>query len=164
MQSVLLTLDNGVVAAPVQEDTRRRLGTAVHLVTLNGHSVAPLRRDDAVVPVVVDHVVVDGQEVAVVVGVEAVAGVVVHLVVPPVALLVTVRVHPEVHVVDVRVVDVAVHVHVVEYLRVALVRAEPADLGQRVQKMAERGGYTDIQGRGGGGGGGGGVYTVCAWP
>ena len=112
----------------MQEDTRRRLGTAVHLVTLNGHSVAPLGGDDAVVPVVVHFVVVDGQEVAVVVGVEAVAGVVVHLVPPPVSLLVPVRVHAEVHVVDVGVVDVAVHVHVVEYFRVAFVRAEPADL------------------------------------
>ena len=123
-----LTLDNGVVAAPVEEDTRRRLGTAVHLVTLNGHSVAALRRDDAVVPVVVDGVVVDGQVVAVVVGVEAVAGVVVHEVVPPVSVLVAVRVHAEVVVVDVGVVDVAVHVHLIEQFGVALVSAEPADL------------------------------------
>ena len=80
------------------------------------------------VPVVVDGVVVDGQEVAVVVGVEPVARVVVHFVPPPVSLLVAVRVDPEVHVVDVRVVDVAVHVGIVEHFRVALVRAEPADL------------------------------------
>ena len=32
--SELLTFDNGVVAAPVEEDAGRRLGTAVHLVSL----------------------------------------------------------------------------------------------------------------------------------
>ena len=31
---MLLTFDNGVVAAPVKEDAGRRLGTAVHLVSL----------------------------------------------------------------------------------------------------------------------------------
>ena len=97
---------------------------------LDGHSVAALGGDDAVVPVVVDRVVVDGQEVAVVVGVKAVARVVVHLVSPPVSLLMAVRVDPEVHVVDVRVVDVAVDVDIIEYFGVTLVRAEPADLDQ----------------------------------
>ena len=82
------------------------------------------------VSVVVDFVVVDGQEVAVVVGVKAVPRVVVHLISPPVSLLVTIRVDPEVHVVDVRVVDVAVDVDLVEYLGVTLVRAKPADLDQ----------------------------------
>ena len=84
------------------------------------------------VPVVVDLVVVDGQEVAVVVGVKPVARVVVHLVSPPVSLLVAVRVDPEVHVVDVRVVDVAVDIDIIEYLGVALVRAEPANLVRRL--------------------------------
>ena len=37
---------------------------------LDGHPVAALGGDDSVVPVVVDLVVVDGQEVAVVVGVK----------------------------------------------------------------------------------------------
>ena len=97
---------------------------------LDGHTVAALGGDDAVVPVVVDRVVVDGQEVAVVVGVKAVARVVVHLVSPPVSLLMAVRVDPEVHVVDVRVVDVAVDVDIIEYFGVTLVRAEPADLDQ----------------------------------
>ena len=78
--------------------------------------------------VVVDFVVVDGQEVAVVVRVEAVRGVVVHLVPPPVSLLMPVRVHSEMVVVDVGVVDVAVDVDNVEYFGVALVLAEPADL------------------------------------
>ena len=95
---------------------------------LDGHPVAALGGDDAVVPVVVDRVVVDGQEVAVVVGVKAVARVVVHLVPPPVSLLVAVGVEPKVHVVDVRVVDVAVDVDLVEYFGVTLVFTEPADL------------------------------------
>ena len=95
---------------------------------LDGHSVAALGGDDAVVPVVVDLVIVDGQEVAVVVGVKAVTRVVVHLVPPPVSLLVAVRVDPEVVVVDVRVIDVAVDVDIIEYFGVTLVRAEPADL------------------------------------
>ena len=95
---------------------------------LDGHSVAALGSDDAVVHVVVDYVVVDGQKVAVVMGVETVARVVVHLVPPPVSLLVPVRVHAEVVVVDVRVVDVAINVDVLEQFFVAQVRAEPADL------------------------------------
>ena len=95
---------------------------------LDGHSVAALGGDDAVVPVVVHLVVVDCQEVAVVVGVKAVARVVVHLVPPPVSLLVAVRVDTEVHVVDVRVVDVAVDVDIIEYFGVTLVHAEPANL------------------------------------
>ena len=99
---------------------------------LDGHSVAAFGSDDAVVTVVVDLVVVDGQEVAVVVGVKPVARVVVHLVSPPVSLLVAVRVDPEVHVVDVRVVDVAVDIDIIEYLGVALVRAEPANLVRRL--------------------------------
>ena len=86
---------------------------------LYGHSVAALGGDDAVVSVVVDLVVVDGQEVAVVVGVEAVRCVVVHLVPPPVAQLVAVRVHSEMVVGDVGVVDVAVDVDLVEQLGIA---------------------------------------------
>ena len=85
--------------------------------------VAALGGDDAVVPVVVDLVVVDGHVVAVVVGVEAVADVVVHLVVPPVSLLVAVRVDPKVEVVDVGIVDVAVHAYLLEQLGVALILA-----------------------------------------
>ena len=80
------------------------------------------------VPVVVDLVVVDRQEVAVVVGVEAVPRVVVHLVPPPVSLLVAVRVDPEVVVVYVRIVDVAVDVDIVEHIVVTLVDAKPTDL------------------------------------
>ena len=95
---------------------------------LNGHSVTAFRGDDAVVTVVVDLVVVDGQEVAVVVGVKAVRRIVVHLVPPPVSLLVAVRVDSEMVVVDVRVVDVAVHIDLVEYFGVTLVFTEPADL------------------------------------
>ena len=95
---------------------------------LDGHSVAALGGDDAVVPVVVDLIIVDGQEVAVVVRVKAVPRVVMHLVPPPVPLLVAVRVYPEVVVVDVRVIDVAVDVDIIEYFGVTLVRAEPADL------------------------------------
>ena len=82
--------------------------------------------------VVVDLVIVDGQEVAVVVGVKAVAGVVVHLVPPPVSLLVAVRVDPEVVVVDVRVVDVTVDVDIVEQLGITQVLAEPSHLGSQV--------------------------------
>ena len=82
--------------------------------------------------VVVHLVVVDGQEVAVVVGVEAVRGVVVHLVPPPVSLLVAVRVHTKVIVVDVRVVDVAVDVNLVEQLGITEVLAEPSNLMENV--------------------------------
>ena len=86
------------------------------------------------VSIVVDLVVVDRQEVAVVVGVEAVPRVVVHLVPPPVTLLVAVRVDPEVVVVYVRVVDVAVDVYIIEHLMVTLVDAEPTDLVKWVQE------------------------------
>ena len=81
------------------------------------------------VPVVVDLVVVDGQEVAVVVGVEAVRRVVVHLVPPPVSLLVAVRVDSKPVVVDVRVVDVTVHIDIFKDLRITQVGAEPSHLG-----------------------------------
>ena len=80
------------------------------------------------VSVVVHLVVVDSEEVAVIVGIETVPRVVVHLVPPPVPLLVTVRVDPEVVVVDVRVVNVAVDVDVIEHFVVALVHAEPTNL------------------------------------
>ena len=80
------------------------------------------------VSVVVDLVVVDGQVVAVVVGVKAISGVVVHLVPPPVSTLVPVRVDSEMVVVDVRVVDVAVDVDIVENAGVALVFAVPPNL------------------------------------
>ena len=80
------------------------------------------------VPVVIHLVVVDGEEVAVIVGVETVPRVIVHLVPPPISLLVAVRVDPEVVVVDVRVVNVAVDIDVVEDFVVALISAEPTDL------------------------------------
>ena len=82
------------------------------------------------VSVVVDFVVVDGQEVAVVVGVKAVRRVIVHLVPPPVSLLVAVGVDPEVVVVDVRVVNVAVNVDLVKQVYVTQIIAEPSNLMQ----------------------------------
>ena len=95
---------------------------------LDGHPVAALGGDDPMVPVVVDFIVVDRQEVTVVVGVETVPRVVVHLVPPPVSLLVAVCVDPEVIVVDVRIVDVAVDVHILEQFVITLVDAEPTNL------------------------------------
>ena len=95
---------------------------------LDRHTVAALGGDDTVVPVVVDLIVVDRQEVAVVMGVKAVPRVIVHLVPPPVSLLVAERVDPEVVVVYVRVVDVAVDINIFEHFGVALVDAEPTDL------------------------------------
>ena len=83
------------------------------------------------VHVVVDLVVVDGQVVTVVVGIEAVRRVVVHLVPPPVSLLVTVRVDSEMVVVDVRVVDVAVNINLVENFGIAAVGAVPSNLAIR---------------------------------
>ena len=80
------------------------------------------------VSVVEDLIVVDGQEVAVVVRVEAVHRIVVHLVPPPISLLVAVRVNPEMVVMNVRVVDVAVNVDLVEQLGIAEVTAEPSHL------------------------------------
>ena len=71
------------------------------MLYLDGRSVAALGSDDAMVSIVVDLVVVDRQEVAVVVGFKAVPLVVVHRVPPSVYLLVAVRVDPEVVVVDV---------------------------------------------------------------
>lgn len=59
-----------------------------------------------------------------------VARVGVHPVAAPVAPLVAEGVHAVVVVVDLRVVDVAVHVHVVEDFRVGLVRAEPSHLSK----------------------------------
>ena len=78
------------------------------------------------VPIVIDFVVVDCQKVAVVVGVETVPRVVVHLVPPPISLLVAVCVDPEVIVVNVRIVDVAVHI--VQQFVITLVDAEPTNL------------------------------------
>ena len=75
--------------------------TCFRSLYLDGHSVASLGGDDAVVHVVVDLIIVNGQEVTVVVRVEAVHCVVVHLVSSPVPLLVAVRVDPEMVVVDV---------------------------------------------------------------
>ena len=80
------------------------------------------------VSVVPDHVVVDRQEVAVVVGVIAIPRIVMHLVPPPVSLLVAVRVDPEIVMVDIRVVDVSVDVDIFEHIVVALVDAESTDL------------------------------------
>ena len=84
------------------------------------------------VPVVVDFVVVDSQEVAVVVGVKAVRRVVVHLVPPPVSLLVAVRVHSKMVVVDVRVIDVAVDVDIVEQAGITEILAESSHVVMRV--------------------------------
>ena len=95
---------------------------------LDRHSVAALGGNDTVIFVVVDGVVVDGQVVAVVVGVKTVCRVVVHLVPSPVSLLVAVRVDSEMVVVDVGVVDVAVDVHLVEHRGVAAVRAVSSHL------------------------------------
>ena len=104
--------------------------TVISRIYLYGHSVAALGGDDAMVAVIVDLVVVDAQEVAVVVGVKAVRRVVVHLVPPPVALLVAVRVHPEMVVVDVRVVDVSVDVDIVENVDIAKVLAQSSNLAR----------------------------------
>ena len=106
------------------DDLRCRADCTRALSYLDGHAVAALGGDDAVVPVVIDHVVVNSQEIAVVVGVEPVPGVVVNCVPPPVPLLVTVRVDSEIVVVDIRIVDVAVDVDIIEELVVTLVRAE----------------------------------------
>ena len=76
----------------------------------------------------INFVVVDCQEVTVVVGIKAVRRVVVHLVPPPVSLLVAVRVHSEMVVVDVRVVDVAIDVDLVENVEVTQVFAQPSYL------------------------------------
>ena len=80
------------------------------------------------IAIVIDQVIVDREEVAVVVRVKAIARVVVHLVPPPVSLLVAVRVDPEVVVVDVGIVDVAVDVDIFEDVVVAFVLAEPTHL------------------------------------
>lgn len=105
---------------------------------LDRYSVAALGGDDSVVSVVVDDVIVDRQEVGVIVGVEAVPGVVMHLVSAPVSLLVAVRVQAKAVVVDVRVVHVAVHIHLIEDFGVALVHAEPSDLSKTKKKFAGR--------------------------
>ena len=94
------------------------------------------------VPVVVDLVVVDRKKVAVVVGVETVPRVVVHLVTPPVSLLVAIRVDPEIVVVYVRIVDVAVDVHIFEHFVVTLLDAEPSDLVR--QLMGASGGRSPV--------------------
>ena len=94
------------------------------------------------VPIVIDFVVVDCQKVAVVVGVETVPRVVVHLVTPPVSLLVAIRVDPEIVVVYVRIVDVAADVHIFEHFVVTLVDAEPSDLVR--QLMGASGGRSPV--------------------
>ena len=81
---------------------------------LDGDAVAAFGGDDTVVPVAVNLVVVNRQEVAVVMGVEAVPRVVMHLVPPPVSLLMAICVYPEIVVVNVGIVDVAINVDVVE--------------------------------------------------
>ena len=93
---------------------------------LDGHPVEAFGGDDPMVPVIVDFIVVDRQDVTVVVGVETVPRVVVHLVPPPISLLVAVCVDPEVIVVNVRIVDVAVHI--VQQFVITLVDAEPTNL------------------------------------
>ena len=80
------------------------------------------------VPVVVDLVVVDSQKVAFVVKFNPTLLVVVHLVPPKVSLLVALRVDTEVVVVDVRIVNVAINVDIVEHFVVDLVDAEPTGL------------------------------------
>lgn len=57
----------------------------------------------------------------------------VDLVPPPITLLVAVRVHREVVVVQLRVVDVAVNVDFIEDLRVSLVHAESAHLTNKTK-------------------------------
>ena len=78
------------------------------------------------VPVVVDLVVVDGQELAVVMKINAVPLVIGHLF--PVSLLVAVSVNPEVVVVNVRVVNVAVDVDIFKDFVVSLVNAKRTNL------------------------------------
>lgn len=62
----------------------------------------------------------------------------------PVAALVAVGVHGEVAVVELGIVDVAVHSHLVKHFQVALVFAEPSDLpdikvkGRRINRQKRR--------------------------
>ena len=121
----------GALGMVVHRNKKYRICYKRKITNLDGDVVAALGGDDAVVPVVVDRVVVDGDVVAVVVRVEAVADVVVHLVVPPVSLLVAVRVNSEVEVVDVGIVDVAEHTNFIEQLGVALILAVSSDLVRR---------------------------------
>ena len=95
---------------------------------MDRHLIESLRGDDPVVPVVVDLVVADSHDVAVVVGFEAVTRVAVHLVSPPVFLLVAVRAESKVVVVYVQSVDVTKHVDIFENIVVTLVDAKPPDL------------------------------------
>ena len=95
---------------------------------VDGHPVAAFMCNAAMVPVDVNLVFVDRREVAVIVGVEAAPRVVVHLVPPPVSLLVAVCVDPEICDVNVGVIDIIVDVDIVEKLGITLIVVEPADL------------------------------------
>ena len=97
----------------------------------NGHPFSEFRCDDTVESVIVDLVVVDRRQVAIVVGVEAVSRVVVHLLPPPVSLLVAVRVDPEVGVVNVRVNTFPTDIDIVQHVVAPLVNTGPADLARR---------------------------------
>lgn len=99
---------------------------------MDGCSIASLEGEAVVTFVVVDIVVVYGQDVAVVVGVKAVCRVVAHLVSPPDSMQVAVRVHPKVVVLNVRVLDVTVDGTIVEQSRVARAREEHLHLTIRV--------------------------------
>lgn len=81
-----LTLHDGVIAAAVKEESG--IITIVNVVVLDRHAIAPLGGDDAVVAVAPDLVIVDVEVVTVVVGVKPVFDVVVHIISPPVTLLV----------------------------------------------------------------------------
>ena len=131
----LLTVDLGVVRAAVEEDAHSLCPTIVHLIIVDVDVFAALGGDNSVVHVHVDLVSRYGQVVGVIVRVKAVLDVVVHRVVGPYATLVAVRVHTVVHVMDVGVLDVAVHVSGVEYLEIALVGAESADFPRQAIRL-----------------------------
>ena len=71
----------------MEEDARSLRSAIVDLISIYLEIIAALRCDDAMVHVVVDLVVGDGEVVRVIVGVETVLVIVVHLVVRPHAAL-----------------------------------------------------------------------------
>ena len=71
----------------MEEDARSLRSAVVDLISIYLEIVAALRGNDAMVHVVVDLVVGDGEVVRVIVGVETVLVIVVHLVVRPHAAL-----------------------------------------------------------------------------
>ena len=82
-----LTVDLAVVRATVEEDACSPITTTVNFVFVYFEVVAALGSDDAMVYIVIDHVVGDGEVVRVVVGIEPVVMIIVHLVVHPHATL-----------------------------------------------------------------------------